>query len=88
VPHYVIDGFAPQQFENMLAGITYGWLAKNRGLAVPLKLQAGEAILTTFRFPEYGRDPYSTHLFDGLVQALISRTPAAIQMEPAEIQTA
>jgi hypothetical protein len=88
VPHYVIDGFAPQQFENMLAGITYGWLAKNRGLAVPLKLQAGEAILTTFRFPEYGRDPYSTHLFDGLVQALISGTPAAIQMEPAEIQTA
>jgi hypothetical protein len=75
-PHYVIDGVPPEQFSNALAGVTYGWLAKNMVLAAPFKWKNGEALATTFRFSEYGRDPYTTHLLDGFVRWLAeTKTP-------------
>ena len=75
-PHYVIDGVPPEQFPKALAGVTYGWLAKNMVLAAPFQWKNGEALVTTFRFHEYGRDPYATHLLDGFIRWLAeTRTP-------------
>jgi hypothetical protein len=37
-------------------------------LAVGLRAGAGRVFLTTFRFEEYGRDPYSTRLLDAIIR--------------------
>jgi len=79
-PHYVIDGVPPVQFSNLLSGVTYGWLARNMALAVPFKWENGEALATTFRFGEYGSDPYATHLLDGLIQSLASGKLESLQL--------
>ena len=51
----------------MLSGITYGWLNSNEALAVQARAGQGCVLLTTFRFDDYGRDPYATHLLDALI---------------------
>lgn len=85
VPNYVIDGVPPAEFTSVIAGVTYGWLARNMALAVPLKLTSGEALVTTFRFNEYGRDPYSTHLLDGFIRALCSQQIATLDATTLEV---
>jgi hypothetical protein len=86
-PQYVIDGVPPAQFARALAGVTYGWLAKNMALAVPFQWENGAALATTFRFTEYGQDPYTTHLLDGFIRLLTAGKPEMVHLdrEPAEI---
>ncbi|MBV9087389.1 MAG: hypothetical protein JOY79_07900, partial [Acidobacteriaceae bacterium] len=58
----------PGDFRDVLSGVTYAWLNKNSGLAVQLQAGPGKMLLTTFRFDQYGRDPYATHLLDALIR--------------------
>jgi hypothetical protein len=87
-PEYVIDGLTPAQFPNALAGVTYGWLAKNMAMAVPFKWNTGEALATTFRFDEYGSDPYATHLLDGFIKALASEKLEAVHFDRESVEIA
>jgi len=67
VPQYVIQGVASDHYDDVLAGIFYGWLNRNAALAVQFQTGQGQVFATTFRFDEYGRDPYATHLLDAII---------------------
>jgi hypothetical protein len=64
VPDYVLQGVPAAAYEDVLAGITFGWLNKNSALALQMKVGPGRLMATTFRFDAYGADPYATHLLD------------------------
>jgi hypothetical protein len=66
-PEYVIRGIAPEQFDNVLSGITFGWLNNNSGLAIQTNVGRGRLLLTTYRFGQYGVDPYSTALLNAMI---------------------
>ena len=66
-PAYVIRGLAPEQFHNVMSGITYGWLNNNCALACQLKIGAGTLFITTYRFKAYGADPYATELLNSTI---------------------
>jgi len=68
VPRFVIQGIKGANYDDVLAGIFYGWLNNNNALAAQMQLGKGALLLTTFRFDEYGKDPYATHLLDSLIR--------------------
>ena len=67
-PRYVITGKLPS--EDILSGIFYGWLNNNAALAVKANYGKGRILVTTFRFDQYGSDPYATRLLHSLVSCL------------------
>jgi Glycosyl hydrolases family 2, sugar binding domain/Glycosyl hydrolases family 2 len=67
MPRFVIQNVAGANYDDVLAGVFYGWLNNNAAYAVQMRAGAGRFVVTTFRFDEYGRDPYGTHLLDALV---------------------
>ncbi len=69
---HVVQGLAPQDFEDVLAGITYGWLNNNCALAVQMQVGAGQMLLTTFNFQAYGTDPYATELLNSFARYIYS----------------
>ena len=68
VPRYVLQGIPAAQFGDVLSGVTYGWLNLNSALAMQLRSESGRFLVTTFRFDEYGVNPYATHLLDALLR--------------------
>lgn len=73
-PRHVIQGLRNEDYNHVSAGIFYGWLNNNAALLVGAQTMGGGKLLaTTFRFPEYGTDPYATHLLN----AMIERTSAS-----------
>jgi hypothetical protein len=67
-PHFVIDGVPATDYQDVHAGIFYGWLNRNAALAVQGNSGNGKVFATTFRFDAYGVDPYATALFDSIVR--------------------
>jgi hypothetical protein len=71
-PRHVIEGVGGADYADVHAGIFYGWLNNNHALALQARFAGsgggGRAFLTTFRFEEYGRDPYSTRLLDAIIR--------------------
>ena len=67
VPEYVIEGVAGPDYSDVLSGVFYGWLNRNAALTVQVKADSGTMFLTTFRFSDYGKDPYATHLLDSIL---------------------
>ena len=76
-PVFVIEGLAPEQFDDVLSGITYGWLNNNCALAVQMQVGRGTLFLTTFRFDAYGTDPYATELLNAMIAWMSS-----VEMQP------
>jgi hypothetical protein len=68
VPRHVIEGVGGADYADVHAGIFYGWLNNNHALALQARVGEGRAFLTTFRFEEYGSDPYSTRLLDAIIR--------------------
>jgi hypothetical protein len=68
VPRFVIQGIEGANYDDVLSGIFYGWLNNNAALAAQMRVGQGKLLLTTFRFDEYGKDPYATHLLDSLIR--------------------
>lgn len=66
-PEYVIEGIGPDMAEDVLSGITYGWLNRNCALAAQMRVGAGRILITTYRFDKYRSDPYSTDLLDSMI---------------------
>lgn len=73
VPRHIIQGVRPEDYRDVLSGIFYGWLNNNAALAVQARSGRGRLFITTFRFDEYGRDPYATHLLDAIIRYTGSR---------------
>jgi glycosyl hydrolase family 2 len=68
VPAYVIAGVEPREYQDVLSGITLGWLNLNNALTLQTAVGPGKALITTFRFSRYESDPYSTHLLDAYLR--------------------
>ena len=68
VPQFIIQGVRGEDYDDVLAGIFYGWLNNNAALAVQMQAGEGKLFATTFRFGEYGSDPYATHLLDAIIR--------------------
>ena len=62
----MIRGFAPEQFDDVLSGIPYGWLNNNCACAAQVQVGSGRMLLNTYRFDRYGADPYATQLLNAL----------------------
>jgi hypothetical protein len=72
-PRYILQGIAGQDFDEVLSGITYGWLNNNSALALQTRVGAGKLLITTYRFGKYGKDPYATHLLNTLLRYVSSQ---------------
>lgn len=68
IPQFIIQGVRGQDYDDVLSGIFYGWLNNNAALAVQAQVGNGKAFVTTYRFAEYGNDPYATHLLDAIIR--------------------
>jgi len=72
-PPAVIKGIPPQNFNDVLAGITYGWLHDNVGVLVQAKAGKGKLLICTFSLATtYSSDSYATFLLDALVTYVVS----------------
>ena len=67
-PHFVLRGVKAEQYDDVLAGMFYGWINNNSPLLVQARYGSGAAIVTTFRFDQYGSDPYATALLEALIK--------------------
>jgi hypothetical protein len=68
IPEFVIQGVNGADYDDVLSGIFYGWLNNNAALAVQAQAGKGKALVTTYRFKEYGNDPYATRLLDAMIR--------------------
>jgi hypothetical protein len=82
-PDYVIENLLPKEFDDVLSGITVGWLNLNCGLTMQAQVGAGKAVVTTYKFDQYGRDPYATHLLGAYMRYATSDFQPKIQWQSA-----
>jgi hypothetical protein len=73
VPRFVIQGVGGEDYADVLSGIFYGWLNNNAALAVQMRAGKGKLFATTFRFDEYGSDPFAARLFDSIIRYVSSQ---------------
>jgi hypothetical protein len=67
-PSTVIQGVPPENFNDVLAGIFYGWIHSNVATLLQAKAGKGKLLVCTFSLATtYGTDPYATYLLDALV---------------------
>ena len=71
-PAHVIENSLPEYQDDVLSGITFGWLNRNCALALQMKVEKGKMIVTTFRLDQYDQDPYARGVFDSLILYLTS----------------
>jgi hypothetical protein len=72
-PSAVVQGIAPKDFPDVLAGMFYGWIHSNVGVLVQAKCGKGTLLVCTFSLgTTYGADPYATHLLDALINYLVT----------------
>ena len=45
----------------------YGWINDSHATTVQYRVGQGRVVLTTFDSSAYGRDPFVTHLLNGLI---------------------
>jgi hypothetical protein len=67
IPEFVIAGLGEQDSSNVLAGVFYGWLNANRAYLAQLHQGSGRMLLSTFRFENYGQDPFATLLLNQML---------------------
>jgi hypothetical protein len=66
-PRYVLSNIAAKNYEDVLAGIFYGWLNDNVAIAVQARHGRGALLATTLQFADYGTDPYARNLLNGMI---------------------
>jgi hypothetical protein len=69
-PEFVISGLGEQDYPGVQAGVFYGWLNSNRAYLAELGQGPGRMLLSTFRFENYGQDPFATLLLDQMLGSL------------------
>jgi hypothetical protein len=81
-PEFVIAGLGEQDSPNVLAGVFYGWLNTNRAYLAQLHQGSGEMLLSTFRFENYGQDPFATLLLNQMLASFAGADFAAPGASP------
>jgi len=72
-PAAVVRGIQPKSFNDVLAGMFYGWVRSNVGALVQAKCGKGRLLICTFSLATtYGTDPYATYFLDALVNYAVS----------------
>jgi hypothetical protein len=72
-PGAIIKGIPPEHFNDVLAGMFYGWINDNAGVLVQAKAGKGKLLICTFSLAtNYNSDPYATYLLDALVNYVVS----------------
>jgi Glycosyl hydrolases family 2, sugar binding domain/Glycosyl hydrolases family 2/Glycosyl hydrolases family 2, TIM barrel domain len=72
-PAAVLTGIPPQNFNDVLAGMFYGWVQSNVGVLVQAKAGKGKLLISTFSLTTaYNSDPYATYLLDAMVNYAVS----------------
>jgi hypothetical protein len=66
-PDYVIEGLPQPEAAKAQAGAFYGWLNSNAAYLAEIPQDHGHLLLTTFRFDQYGDDPFATLLLNQLI---------------------
>jgi hypothetical protein len=80
-PTAVVQGIAPKDFPDVLAGMFYGWIHSNVGVLIQAKCGKGTLLICTFSLATtYGSDPYATDLLDALVNYLVSGLKANFEI--------
>jgi hypothetical protein len=72
VPRLVLQGISAEEYDDVLAAATFGWLQKTSALAVQMRVGEGRLLATTFRFDEYGRDAFATNLLNSMLRYIDS----------------
>lgn len=74
-PEAVIQGVPPEEFDDVLSGIFYGWIHSNVATLVQAQAGKGRLIISTFALGSaYGHDPYATELLDAIVNSIVSNS--------------
>jgi hypothetical protein len=76
VPHHVLTGFRPWEFESRVhAGIFVGWAHKPAALIGERPFGRGKLVMSTFRVTTDapGLDPVASYLIDALVRTTLER---------------
>ncbi|HEV2352374.1 MAG TPA: glycoside hydrolase family 2 TIM barrel-domain containing protein [Terriglobia bacterium] len=72
-PGAVLKGVPPQNFDDVLSGIFYGWIHSSVVALVQARCGAGKLLVCTFSLSaSYGSDPYATTFLDALVNYAVS----------------
>lgn len=80
-PPTVVKGIPPRNFNDVLAGMFYGWIQNNVGVLVRAKCGKGKLLICTFSVTTtYGSDPYATYLLDALVNYIVSGFSAELEI--------
>jgi hypothetical protein len=80
-PSAVVQGVKPESFDDVLAGIFYGWIHSNVGVLVQARCGQGKLLICTFSLgTTYGTDPYATYLLDAMVQYIVSGPAPALEI--------
>jgi hypothetical protein len=67
-PDFVVENVAPEHFDDVLSGITLGWLNRNSALTLQVQVRQGKMLISTYKTESYGSDPFATHLLDCLIR--------------------
>lgn len=72
-PAAVLKGVPPENFDDVLSGIFYGWIHSSVGALVQARYGAGKLLICTYSLSaSYGSDPYATTFLDALVNYAVS----------------
>ena len=80
-PPTVVQGLKPQDFNDVLSGIFYGWIHSNVGTLVQARAGKGKLLICTFALgTTYGSDPFATYLLDALVQYIVAGPTPTLEL--------
>jgi Glycosyl hydrolases family 2, sugar binding domain/Glycosyl hydrolases family 2/Glycosyl hydrolases family 2, TIM barrel domain len=72
-PAAVVKGVPPENFDDVLSGIFYGWIHSNVGALVQARYGPGKLLICTYSLSaSYASDPYATTFLDELVNYAVS----------------
>ncbi len=72
-PNVVLRGVPAEHFDDVLAGMFYGWIHANVATLAQARLGRGKLFVCTYSLgTSYGSDPYATRLLDTLISYAVS----------------
>jgi Glycosyl hydrolases family 2, sugar binding domain/Glycosyl hydrolases family 2, TIM barrel domain len=73
IPNAVVEGVPPEDYDDVISGIFYGWIRSSVGTLVQAQCGKGKLLISTFALgTTYGTDPYATYLLDALMNYAVS----------------
>jgi hypothetical protein len=80
-PRAAVQGIKPENYDDVLSGIFYGWIHSNVGTVVQARVGKGRLLICTYALgTTYGTDPYGTYLLDALVRYVIMGPAPSLEL--------